>query len=419
MPFLRGQVSYASFRITGPPASAVTIADEQLGALAEGVFAPSEAPSPPEIEAGFTGGDHIYDDRFDHEHNVLAGGLACHLALRVDTNRVPAEIKRAVQAQHHAAVLAESATGFLSRAEKKDLKDLVDHALREELSSGRHRRSKLIQLLWDVGGGQLLSGSGANTVSESLCAHWRSVMGGALEPISSGSLAFAQLQGAGRTRDFEDLSPSSFTEAPSADRPAMPEVSWARSGPEPHDFLGNEFLVWLWFMCESGDGAHDVGGRSVAVGFDRSLEAECAWGFTGRQSLSAHDGGLAPVRMREAAEALAAGKWVRKAGLVVAVDDMPFALTLQGDRWLISGCLLPEPSEKPESARELAEHRVASLLVLDGALRGLYARFIDVRASDRWSGVRGSIRSWIGERSRGRVLSIAEPKPEEPIRAAG
>ena len=125
---------------------------------------------------------------------------------------------------------------------------------------------------------------------------------------------------------------------------------------------------------------------------------ECGWGISGKQSLRDHAGGTAPIRMAEAADALATGKWPRKAGLVLAdgagAGDQ-FTLTLQADRWLVSGAKLPHTEQEFETARELAEWRLEQIVRLDGLLLRLFHTFLEVRCSDRWPTMRQKIREWI------------------------
>ncbi|MEM9083864.1 MAG: hypothetical protein AAGB34_09735 [Planctomycetota bacterium] len=416
MGFLRGQASFTRLAVSKP--TGAMVAEEHLDALAEGVFRASGGEIVvSEQEVGFVGGEHIYDERFSFEHNVYAGGAACHFGLRIDTNKVPSEIKRAVQSQHQTAMSAESATGFLSRAEKREMKELVEHALREELNTGKYRKSKLVPMLWDIERSAILSASGASTVIEALGSHWRATMSGGLSLQSAGALAYTYCASVGKTRDFEDLLPTPWTKAPGGESSsAQPDVPWAMGGGEPHDFLGNEFLVWLWHRCDIGDHEFELADGTVfGVLMDRVLECECAWGVTGKQSLSADAGAVSPARMVEASDALACGKWPRRVGLMIGIDDQAWTLTLQADKWMVSGCSLPKPEEGFENAREEGEWRIEAVRRIDGVLVGLYELFLSERLSGIWGGTRERITRWIAGRKpqRGGVT----PRPAEFVEA--
>src|SRR5690606_38153820 len=86
-----------------------------------------------------------------------------------------------------------------------------------------------------------------------------------------------------------------------------PIVPWLKNAIDTKDFLGNEFVVWLWSAVENNHGLvtvkTDTGTTDVGVVLDRALDLDCAWAARGRMSLR----GEAPTKMSEAAEALALG----------------------------------------------------------------------------------------------------------------
>lgn len=404
MPFLRGQVSFGRLRVAAPTPSLLD--GETLSALGANMLETPDFGAPPEVEAGWVAGDHVYDARFDHEKNIFEGGAAAHFALRIDTNRVPAEIKRALKAQHETAVAAENPSGFLSRAQKRDVRDLVDHDVHSELASGRHRRSRMIPILWDAERRALLSAASGGKIIETLSALWRTTYEGALETQSAGSIAHEYLSSKGMEREFEDLQPTALTTRPGGSgEHERPEISWSSGSAEPHDFLGNEMLIWLWHHVETRGSEIEIplpegGGAVIGVAMDRTLEMECAWGMTGKQSLRGDVDGVAPIRMPEAGDALATGKWPRKAGLIIADSAEKWTLTLQADRWLVSACALPSPGEEMEleSKREEAEWRVERVRRIDELLLGLFHAFLDRRVSARWEDERAALRKWIASR---------------------
>lgn len=420
MPSARGQVSFARLRVAGPDTASV--GSDELEVFSENTLKTTDIGVPSEVEAGWCAGEHVYDERFDETKNSLLGGTIGWLGLRLDTNRLPAEIKRALRAQHERALIAESTTGFLSRKEKTELRDLIDRAMHDELATGKHRKSKLVPLLWDAPRKTVLSAAAGNTIVEALCAHWRQSFGmsggGSLRPQSAGAIAADLLTTTVGMRAFEDIRPSAFTKPPAAageDSGRTPVVPWAAASPEPHDFLGNELLMWLWFRCETAEGLFPVeleGGEKteVSLAFEDTLETECAWGVTGKQTLKGHDEGPAPVRLREARDALLTGKWPRRAGLLMSDGVTHWRFTFQADRWLVSGCTLPSPSEDAPTApgRETMEFRASHTLRLDALLIGLFGAFLELRTSDRWPTVREKMSSWIAGRS-------VAPKPEAPV----
>ena len=168
------------------------------------------------------------------------------------------------------------------------------------------------------------------------------------------------------------------------------------------DFLGNEFLIWLWYLTENEEGrveAHAPLPRAAElfIAIDKSLDMDCAWAATGKQTLRS----AGPTRLVEAGDALALGKWPRKLGLIVADDEQQWELTLGGDTMNVSSAMLPDIEEAP-GPRELVEARLALTRGLSDTLDALYYRFLADRTGGGWAGKRDAIRGWIRER-RGRA----------------
>ncbi|MCP3905375.1 MAG: hypothetical protein GY715_17240 [Planctomycetes bacterium] len=410
MPFRTGTVAFARFRVSGGPHA---LTPSVLESLAAGVMAESGVGSPPEVQAGWISGRHVFDTTFDPDATVF--GDSALFAIRVDTNRVPAEIRRAFR------LMAVSARGpgedrREQEAGRREVDEEAEARCRAELSAGRHRRSKMVPVLWDVPRRLILAPVFSDTLRSVLAEHMRATLDASIEPLSAGALAAEHLSASGRSRDYEDLAPSSFTAPPAATleregRGDGPPVPWSRLGPQPKDFLGNEFLIWLWAQGEIGSAAIDTEGGPVALVFDQSLDMDCAWDVAGRQTLRA----TGPTRLPEAAKGLQNGKWPRKAGLVLAARGDQWTLTFQGDRFLVTGCRLATPEEAPASERERTEQRLASIETLDGVLVDLFHAFLERRICSGWQGERQAIREWITTRTGRRATAPVELPVELPV----
>jgi hypothetical protein len=415
MSFTSGRVSFARFNVVGdaPP----TVDNTMLATLAEHSFRETEVGAPSEIEAGFTTGEHLYDTQFSYEKNGYgAAGVLAVFALRVDTNKVPSEVKHAYKRMNESALAQANPSGFATKSQKKEAIETADRQIHEDLASGKYRKSKTVPILWDLTRQEIYVGGANNTVVEQLSRLMREAFNLQLEQLTPGAIAGRYLRSTGKSRDYEDLRPSPFTKPPDAPAQseeeeaaghgsvgAVPLVPWTQSSTDLKDFLGNEFLLWLWWNIDRGESLIDVpnsdGGKSIsaaAVVLDKTLEMECAWEITGKQSLKADK----PTRMPEAAEALVTGKWPRKAGMILAdtADNLQWELTLQADKWVVSGAALPEAAEA-ESMREVAEHRLECTRKLAWLLDALYLEFLKVRVSPAWGNKRAAIRKWIAKRS--------------------
>jgi hypothetical protein len=387
MGFASGAVSFRRFAVVGESPTAVD--QNLLDKVAEHALRPTETGVPEEIEYGWSGGRHVLDGNFSFEHNVFADCL--FLGLRIDTNKVPGDLKKAYQIMEEDAVAAENPSGFISKLQKRDVKDTVRRKIDDDLRSGKFRRSKLIPLLWDLTT-QTLYGSVSGKSFEILAELFERTFGVNLMPMSAGSIALRLLEPHGRRRDYEDLRPTRFVSGPEGEG-QLPDYPWVMKGPEPKDFVGNEFLLWLWHEADHRAGlikTETKGVGEVTVFIDRSLDLDCSYGQTGRDSLR----GDGPSRMPEARDALRSGKVPRKAGLLVHVNKQDFKLTFNPEGFVVSAGVLPEV-EEADTPRVLFEERIALLRDFAKTLDGLFETFLKLRGSSSWEAQVSGIRRWI------------------------
>jgi hypothetical protein len=210
-----------------------------------------------------------------------------------------------------------------------------------------------------------------------------------LLPLSAGTLALRMLEPQGRRRDYEDLRPTRFVQGPEGEG-QWPEYPWVLKGPEPKDFLGNEFLLWLWHEAETSDGTIKVRGEEVSIVMDRSLDLDCAYGMTGKDSIR----GTGPTRMPEAHVALRTGKVPRKTGMLLESSGMQFTLTLNPESFHVSGGKLPE-IEEAQSPRVVFEERVSSLRGCCKAIDCLFEKFLMIRVGSGWEGQVATMSKWV------------------------
>ncbi len=383
MGFGSGTVAFGRFAVTGQQAKSVE--QSHLDGLAEFTLKESEH-TPEEIEYGWCGGRHILDGKFSFEHNVFNEAL--HFALRVDTNRVPGALKRAYQMIEEENTAAGNPSGHISKLQRREVKDVVRRRVDEDLRSGRFRRSKLWPVLWDFPGRTVYCGVGSGD-SEKLLEIFERTFSVTLEPMTAGALAERYFEKHHKKRDYEDLRPTRFVEGPEGEG-QMPEYPWCLKGPQPKDFLGNEYLLWLWHQVELHGGTIKTEeAKEVAVVLDKALELECAYGQTGKDSLR----GEGPTRMPEARDGLRSGKLPRRVGMILENGGQQFQLTLSAESMAVSGLVMPEV-EEAEDARVLFEERIGMLRDLSKAMDGLFHAFLKVRTSS-WESATTAIRNWI------------------------
>jgi len=384
MPFSNGSVSFRRFAVVGN--APTTIDQSLLDKLDQHALRPGEFGVPEEVEYGWSGGRHVLDASFSFEHNVFADAL--HFALRIDTNKVPSELKKAWKIMEEEAAAASNPSGFISKNQKKEVKDSVKRKVDDELRAGRFRRSKLLPILWDLPN-QTLYCTATGSAFEKLAEIFERTFGLELQPITAGSLALRLLEPRGRRRDYEDFRPTRFVQGPDGEG-QWPDYPWVAKGPEPKDFLGNEFLLWLWHEADARSSTVQTEAGEVTIYIDKSLDLDCAYGQTGKDTLR----GDGPSRMPEARDALRSGKLPRKAGLVLDVNRQQFTLNLGAEPLAVGGAVLPEV-EDAESPRVVFEERISILRDLSKAIDGLFDTFLKTRATAAWEGQTTTIKKWI------------------------
>lgn len=403
MGFASGSVTFRRLVVISNQKEAFGPSEELLDKLRAHAIKERDLGVPEEVEYGWSGGRHIFDVNFSFEHNVY--GDAVMFALRIDTNKAPGDLKKAYQAMEEEALAAENPSGFLSKAQKKEAKESVKAKLEDELRDGRHRRSKLVPILWDTARNTVYSpATGASL--EKLREIFERTFGAQLEPLGAGTIALRHLEPIGKRRDYEDLKPTRFVIGPEGEG-QVPEYPWVAKGPEPKEFVGNEFLTWLWHEAETLGGIIPLSDQTDAtVFFDRSLDLDCAYGQTGKDALR----GDGPTRMPEARDGLRSGKLPRKAGMILDTAGVQFAFNFQAEGFAFNSLKLPEV--EADTARELIEERIDHLVTICKAMDDLYYKFLKLRCSTAWAGRTTDVRKWIATPIKG------GPKIEVEIHAA-
>jgi len=390
MSFDSGSISFRRFAVVGPHIESIT--QDILDTLAAHTLRSPDIGVPELTEYGFCGGRHILDNEFSFDRNVFADCLS--FALRIDTNKIPADVQRAHLIIEEEAAAKDNPSGFISKVQKKDAKDAVRRKLEEDLRAGRFRSTKMLPILWDFEHRILYTAANPKQF-ELLAELFERAFNLSLQPLTAGSLALRLLEPDGRRRDYEDFKPTRFIIGPDGES-QFPDYPWTLKSPEPKDFLGNEFLLWMWFHSETSDEIRvrepsgSAAGSSCSLVFEKSLDLDCAYAQTGKVSVRS----TAPARMPETRHALRTGKLPRKAGLLLEAHRQEFSFTLNPESFTLSSTKLPQV-EDAETPRAVFEERITLLRDLCNVLDSLFNTFLLLRASATWESQTASIRRWI------------------------
>jgi len=382
MGFLNGRVTYVRYRVGG--ASPLPFGEdllEQVGRHAIGKHGAGESPDG--VSIGWAGGEHLLDETFGLEKNVVNDAL--HLAMRIDADKIPGDLLRAYTRIELDARAQENPSGRPTKAQRQEAKEAARLRAEAEAADGRFHRRKHIPVLWDGQTGTLYAGTSSAAILDRLVVLFRATFDRTLEPITAGSLAVSSAEARGLSGAIENLVPTGFVsdEAPQT-------IAWAAAEPSSHDYIGNEFLVWLWHTLQVDGGTILLAdGSEASVLFAKTLTLDCPLGMNGSDSL--RDEG--PARLPEAIRALQSGKLPRKVGLILARHGMPYELTLQAETMSVSGLALPKAEDVDRAGERLS--RIESLRHLVETLDRLYETYIARRFSPEWSGELGRIRRWL------------------------
>jgi hypothetical protein len=377
MGFFSGRVSFTRYRVTGR--STKTFGPEHLDRLAAHAIGKQRIASADGAEAGWSGGAHLLDTRFDLEKNIVNDAL--HFALRVDANKPPADLLRAYT---EIELQAQKTDGRPSLRQRREARQAARERLETEGRDGRFLRRRTYPLLWDAQAGELLVGPMPAPVLGRLSSLFSQTFERQLEAAPAGRRAFLLAEARGQTRGIEDAQPTEFVPGLGS-----AEIAWVKDDAS-QDFLGNEFLLWLWFVLEAeSDTLALADGSEAAVMLARTLMLECPRGQTGRQTLRS-DG---PSQLPEARQALRSGKLPRRVGLTLERQGRQYELTLDAESLAVSGAKLPPPES--EDDRAVREERVDQVRHLVETLDSIYDAFGQRRLGTRWRKEAARIREWL------------------------
>jgi hypothetical protein len=384
MGFLNGRVSYVRYRVSGE--SPLPFGPETLEKVTEHAIGKHGGPDPTDgVSVGWAGGDHVLDQTFELEKNII--DYALHVAIRVDTDKIPGELLRAYTKIETDARAQLNPSGFPTKIQRLEAKEAARIRAEAEAADGRFRRRKHYPVLWDGTTNTLYAGATSAAVLDRLLPLFRETFGAELELISAGSLAQDQAGARGNGTMASALSPAIFL---GPEDEGLAAVAWSSTDPARPDYFGNEFLLWLWHTLQNdGDTIRLADGSEATVMLAKTLTLDCPRGETGRDSLV----DIGPTRLPEAFRALQAGKLPRKAGLVIVRHNAQYELTLQAETLAVTGLALPKADGAHGREAEVA--RIDSLRHLVQSLDLLYDAFGHRRTGPDWSGELSRIRRWL------------------------
>lgn len=381
MPFLAGSLAFERFRVANCEISQFEEPHlEKLTQYASGQFEPE---NPDAVQVGFLGGNHVLDQSFDLSKNVVGGALHC--SVRIDTNQVPASLKKAWLQMELAARSSLNDSGRPTRQQRQEAKEAVEARCLDEAASGKFRKMQHYPLLWDLPGQRLyFAGSSASVVGHSLDLLQRAFNIEA-QRITAGSLALEWASNNDQFADFDDLVPAQFVP-----EIGHTELAWLGSDLNNKDFLGNEFFMWLWWKLATETDTFTLPDQSeITVMMNKTLSLECPLGENGKETISSES----PIALPEAIRAAQAGKLPRKAGLSLIRHGTQYDLTVQAESFAISGAKIHVDEESDPYDYDA---RVDAIREMNESLDLLFSKFCETRIPAKsWKSDLRGIQTWL------------------------
>jgi hypothetical protein len=380
MAFLSGRVTLARFRVDGP--SPGIFGPEHLGELKKRAAGRERIASVDGVEAGWTAGDHVLDTRFELEKNIINEAL--HFCLRVDTMKVPSDLMLAYFQIELQGRMSRKSGEKPSVRVKKEAKAAAKERLEQEAKDGRFTRRKVVPLMWDAKSNELLVGTTSATVIDQLHSLFEVTFGMGFEALSAGKQAYRLAELRKQARSVDDATPSPFIPGVSPT-----DIAWI-ADEENRDFLGNEFLLWLWYTLEhESDTLKLADGSEATLMLSRTLTLECPRGQTGHETISSEG----PTRLPESRRAIEAGKMPRKVGVTMVRHDEQYDFTIHAETLAIGSCKMPPPKEEQDRTR--LEERVDQVRHLIETLDLIYDAFGRLRHGDAWTAELAKMQKWL------------------------
>lgn len=381
MPFNTGLVTFNHYRLSN---TQLTSIEETVQKLTD-----QQAQESPEATYSWHGGKHILDNKITFSH-VYDDYI--HFAIKIETNKFPQQLKQALIAVEEAIFAKNNPSGFISKKQKKEARDIVSKKIEEELKkSDKYRKEKIYPILWDTSRGHIYTPLSGLPKEKFLALLEVTFPGISVIQSTPDELTLKYLDNKNQSSKYDELQRTKFT-----DNPESPEYPWITD--DTKGYLGNEFLLWLWYKTDTKNGtfisSNAISGYTppcVNIVLERSLDLECAYGQTGSDGIRT-DG---PTQTPEAKQAVKIGKLPRRTGMTLEYAGSQYILNINPETMTIQSCKLPEPDTEADTVHAQFQERISSITNLWKGINILYSVFLDDRTATDWDHTTLLIKEWI------------------------
>ena len=373
MGFTSGTITFRRYYLAGQ--NPKSLSDEWLAAIAARAFGKQGETLSDGTETGWIVPSHLFDVDFTAPERITLGRFV-YLGMRLDRTAPPSAIVQSYRKMEEAAALQASGRDYLNRTERQLAKEAALGRAEREAREGRFRRTTAYPVLIDLQHGVVYFGNLGATTGDKLLTLFADTFGVTLVPVTAEEAAYRIAEKHGFSQAYEEAQPAHFVEPPTV----FEETDSAAFPGQDRSFLGREFLTWLWFRTETGEGLFEPEHNgTVTVAMDRLIHLECSYDLTGTATIRTD----VPASSPEARAALRIGKVPSKMGLLIGTAAEEWTLTLDGPRYTVSGLRVPRAEE--DDPRANLECRFGQIGELGAVLDRLFGLFLRCRLQNGWS----------------------------------
>jgi len=395
MGFLAGSTTFSRYRISNDQTG--EFGDDHLATLAEYVIDSKNADLSESPAMGFVGGSHLFDTQFSAEKNII--GEALHFGIRTDSVAVPGPIKNAWMKIELAGIMGDNLGGRPSKAQREEAKDAVDARIVAEGKKGNYLRYSETSVLWDAATETMFLSSNSEKANDACLELITRAFGLEFTRVTSGQLAVEYADEAGLNAELNAIQPTLFL-------PELEtgEIVWWNGMTDNYDYLGNEFLLWLWWQWDTGNDTIKLSDDSEVTGmFARSLSLDCPRAEHGKESISSES----PVALPEAGLAIRMGKLPRKAGLMLIRNGEQYDLTLQAETFGVGAGRISNPGGVTSGEPKELTDRIESIRQMTDTLDFLFEAFCAKRIGKAWKSESNQLTAWLQNETNLRIRKAA------------
>lgn len=164
------------------------------------------------------------------------------------------------------------------------------------------------------------------------------------------------------------------------------------------EFLGQEFLTWLWFYSDTSTVAFtDADGSPFSLSMEQRIVVQ--GGNGDNQETTSVTGSFSPLR--EAKLGILTGKKVVRALVVLQKEDFSWKLSLRSDDLSLYSLKTPQVDRHDEDDEPdaLLLEKIYLMETAVSMLDIVFEKFLRLRLSNQWDDVVLSIGKWISEKA--------------------